>query len=879
MMRVLNFFRGQRERLERDLARELRYHIDRRVEDLINTGLGEPEARRRANLELGGVPQVQEAVRDTWIWRGLDDLLQDIRHAVRSLTRNWGFALGAGAVLALAVGANTAIFSVVNTVLLQPLAYPDAGRLMSVQTFWTDTGRSSPDVSGPDFLDWQAHSDVFESMAVSVSNVDEAIVVGDSAAFGNSAYVSAEFFDVFGQAASAGRLLTQSDIPAADAPAMVAVVAYHWAAAHFGSEQGAIGKTITLYGDAVEIVGVAAPGFRYPGTTDVWAPARTTSFPASRSDHFYQAVGKLKGGVDLARAQQQLRTIGDVLARQHPENRLKTAAVVPLQERLTGSFQATLWVLMGAVGTVWLIACANIATLLIARAAARSREIALRAALGAGRGRVVRQLLTESCVLAAVAGLAGLLLASTLVQGLTALSPATLPGLDEVRIDIPALLFALGLSLASTVLFGLVPALQASRLALSDALKQGGSKATVSRTGARLRSALVAAEIALSVILLAGAGLLLRSFQTLQHVDLGFTTDRVLVAYTEYAVRDGAHFNEDLRTRSQFYAGVLDRLRVVPGVRAASGVAYLGLGREPRSPRDFSIQGRPEGRPGERPQAEYHAITADYFKTLEIPLHAGRDFDRTDTPERPPVAIVNETLARTAFGGESAIGQGVRTGTNPNAPWMEIVGVVGDTRWQDPSQPARAVIYAASTQGAGNSLAILARTEGEVQSLTGTLRALLHDANPTIPVKFETLDELFESTLDYPRFRTQAIGLFAGTAAVLAAIGIFSVLAYLVSQRTKELAVRRALGANAADVIRLVVGHGLRLLAIGLVTGLAGALALARLLTGFLYEVSPWDVGAYLGTVAVLGSAALLATLVPAMRAARIAPIVALQQE
>jgi predicted permease len=388
---------------------------------------------------------------------------------------------------------------------------------------------------------------------------------------------------------------------------------------------------------------------------------------------------------------------------------------------------------------------------------------------------------------------------------------------------------------------------------------------------------LVVAEVALSVILLATAGLLVRSFLALQQVDLGFTTDRVLVAYTEYAVRDDV--TEDLWTRSRFYADVLDRLRNVPGVSAASGVAYLGMGREPRSPRDVYIQGRPEGRPGERPQAEYHAITADYFKTLEIPVRAGRDFDRTDTPERPRVAIVNETLARTAFPGESPIGQRIQTGTNRKAAWMEIVGVVGDTRWQDPSQPARAVIYAASTQGAGNSLSILARTSLDSQTLAGTLRTLLHEANPTVPVKFETMDELFDSALAYPRFRTQVIGLFAGVAVVLAAVGIFSVLAYLVGQRTRELAIRRALGARTVDVIPLIIGQGLRLVAIGLVLGLAGALTLARLITGLLFEISPWDAGTYLGTIAVLGGAALLATLVPAIRAATIAPLVVLQQE
>jgi putative ABC transport system permease protein len=873
--RLLNLLRRRWDRLEEDLDRELRYHVDRRVEDLIKGGVSESEARRQARLEIRGVPQVQEAVRDEWRWLWLDALLRDVRYAIRGLTRSWGFTLGAGGVLALAIGAGTAIFCVVNTVLLQPLSYPGAGRLVSVETFWTNTGLASQDVSGPDFLDWQAQSDVFETMAVSFSNADEAIFLGDRAVFGNGGYVSADFFAVFGQTPSAGRLLTERDVPPHDAQPTVAVVAYHWAVAHFGSDQSAIGKTITVYGNAMEIVGVAAPGFRYPGATDIWAAMRPTNHAPNRSDHPYQAVGKLKEDADVTRAQAQMRLIADRLARQYPENRLKRATVTPLQERLTGSLQATLWVLMSAVGVVWLIGCANIANLLLARAAGRTREIALRAALGAGRGRVLRQLLTESCVLAGVAGLAGLLLAWTLVHALAALAPVNLPRIDDVRIDMPVLLFALGLSLVSTLIFGLVPALHVSRLDLSGALKQGGSTATAAKAGTRVRSALVVAEVALSVILLAAAGLLLRSFQTLQHVDLGFTKERVLVADTVYAVRDG--IREDLWIRSRFYADVLDRLRAVPGVSAASGVAFLGMGREPRAPRDFFIQGRPEGRTGERPQAELHAVTADYFKTLEIPLRAGRDFDRTDTPERPGVAIVNEAMARTAFPGEAAVGQRIRQ--NSRAPWLEIVGVVADTRWQDPSQPSRPVVYAASTQGTGNSLAILARTSLDDHSLAGTLRTIIRDANPTVPVKFETLEELFDSTLAYPRFRTQVIGSFATVAALLASVGIFSVLAYLVGQRTRELALRRALGARAADVLGLVARQGLRLVAIGLVLGLAGALALSRLLTGLLYEISPWDAGAYVGTIAVLGGAAILATLVPAVRAATISPLIVLQQD
>ena len=457
--------------------------------------------------------------------------------------------------------------------------------------------------------------------------------------------------------------------------------------------------------------------------------------------------------------------------------------------------------------------------------------------------------------------------------GLVALSPANLQGIDDVRIDLTVLLFAFGLSLVSTVLFGLVPALHGSRLDLSEALKQGGSKATASRASSRFRATLVVIEVALSVILLVAAGLLVRSFLALQHVDLGFTTNRVLTAFTDYAVDN----EQEILIRSKVYTNVLDRLRAVPGVSAAAGIAFLPMGREPRAARDYFVDGRPEGQPGERPQAEVYAITSDYFKTLEIPLRAGRDFDGTDTPERPRVAIINETLARATFPSESPVGRHIRTGST--SPWMEIVGVVGDTRWQDPSHAAPAVIFVSSAQGAGKSLTILARTSLDEKSLASTLRALLHDANPTVPVRFETMEELFDFALAYPRFRTQVIGLFAAVAALLAAVGIFSVLAYLVGQRTREIAVRRAVGAQAADVIRLIVGQGLRLVAVGLILGLAGALAVARLLEGLLYEISPWDVGTYLGAIVVLGVAALVATLIPAIRAATIDPFIALQQE
>ena len=851
--------------------------MDHRVYDMMQNGLSETEARRQASIEFGGVARVQEEVRDTWTWRWLDALVGDVRYAIRALARSWGFTLGTGAVLALGIGATVAIFSIVNTVLLQPLPYPDSERIVSVETFWTNTGSASQDVSGPDFLDWQAQNDVFETMAAynggDNPGDDLATIVGDRAVFANVRFVSADFFAVFGQTASRGRLLTEQDIPSGDAEPTLAVVAHDWAVTHFGSAEAAIGKTISVYGTPLAIVGVATPGFHYPGAADVWAPSRV-SHP-SRNHHTYRVVAKLETGVDLTRAEARMRAIGDNLARQYPENRLKTVTLVPLQERLTGNVQVMLWVLMGAVIVVLLIACANISNLLLARATVRAREFALRSALGAGRGRVVRQLLTESCVLGAIAAVVGLMLAWMLVRGLVALSPADLPRLDDVRIDMTVLSFALGLSFTTTLLFGLVPAIHSSRLDLSHALTQGGSRGTTSGGGARPRAALVVIEVALSVILLVSAGLLVRSFQALQQVDLGFATDRVLVAYTEYAVDN----EMEIRMRSAVYADLLDRLRAVPGVSAAAGIAFLPMGREPRSPHEYFIRGRPEGQPGQRPQAEVYAITSDYFETLEIPVRAGRDFDRTDTPERPRVAIINETLARTAFPGESPIGQRIRTGTSSSAPWMEIVGVVGDIRWQDPSHPPPSMVFVSSTQGAGKSLSILARTSLDEKPLANTLRALLHDANPTVPVRFETMEELFDFAVAYPRFRTQLIGVFAGVAALLAAVGIFSVLAYLVGQRTREIAVRRAVGARTADVIRLIVGQGIRWVAVGLVLGLAGALAAARLLEGLLYEISPWDLATYVGALVVLGAAALLATLIPAIRAVTIAPLIALRQE
>jgi putative ABC transport system permease protein len=868
--KILNAFRWKRRRMESDLERELQYHLDRRVEDMVKTGLDEGEARRRARLEFGGLSQTQEETRETWVWRWLDSLVSDLRYSIRSLSKSYTFTLGAGTVLATAMGANLAVFSVVNTVLLQPLAYPDAERIVSVETYWSNAGRADQNVSTPDFLDWQAQNDVFDAMAYYNGEEGVAIVVGDRAEFVNDMFVSADFFKVFGQTASAGRLLEDQDAPAGGAAPTVAVVSRQWAESHFGSAEAAVGKTITEYGRPRQIVGVAASGFSYPGATDIWMPWRARG--SNRNAPDFRVVGKLKAGVDLGQAKARMQAIGDNLARQYPENQFKTVALTPLQDRLTGDVKLMLWVLLGAVIGVLLIACANIANLQLARSAARTHEIALRAALGAGRGRVIRQLLTENCVLMGAATSAGLILAFLLIRGLTALAPANLPRLDEVRIDGTVLLFSAGLSLSAALLFGLAPAVHAARVDLSEALKRGGSKGSVSGGGARLRSALVVTEVALSVVLLAAAGLLLRSLQALQRVDLGFTTERTLAAYTQYAALNA----DERQKRAAFYADFLDRLRSTPGVISAAGAAFLPMGRERRPAREYFIQGRPEGRPGERPKAEIQGVTPDFFKTLGIPIRAGRDFDRSDTADRPSVVVVNETLARAAFPGESPLGRMIRV--NSRAPWAEIVGVIADARWQDPDQPPPPVIFAPAAQ-VGGSLSIFVRTSMDETSFMGAFRALLREANPTVPVRFETMEELLSSSLALPRFRTRLIGAFAAMAMLLAAVGVFSLLAYLVGQRTKELAIRRALGAKTVDVVRLVVGQGLRLVAIGLAVGIAGAITVARLLEKLLFGISPWDFNAYLGAIAALGIAAVLAILLPAIRAAAVDPLIALRHD
>jgi putative ABC transport system permease protein len=684
--------------------------------------------------------------------------------------------------------------------------------------------------------------------------------------------VTADFFAVFGLRPAAGRSWSEQENRAP-----VAVVGRRWAQDQFGDIRLAIGKTVTVYAKALEVIGVAAPGFAYPAATDIWLSAGLVPENPSRSGHNYFAIGKLKEGISLDTARQDMRAIGDRLEQQYKENRFKTVAVTPLAEKLTASAETTLWVLLSAVLGVLLIACANVANLQLARAASRSREMAVRVALGAGRSRILLQVLTESIVLGGLGAAAGLGVASLLLRALIAMTPADIPRLAEVRIDGTVLLFALALAVLCSILFGLMPARRSSDPDLNYGLRQNSGKGSMGRFSGRMRAVLVVSEVALSMVLLAGAGLLLRSFIALTSVDLGFSTDRLLVARMSLQTPDEAA----ARRAPEFYRDLISEIRVLPGVRRAAGVMTTPFAGD-RSTSNYSIEGGPTYRPGEAPSAQQHIVTAGYFETIGIPLRRGRDFTDGDSWQRPQVAIINEALAREAFGGENPLGHRIRSGMTPQSTnGMEIIGVVGDARQIAPGEPARPEMFLPYLHQpfAGSNLKLIAQTHLAPYALSSAIRETARRRNPEVPVRFSTMNEIVSESLAYPRFRAMLIGCFAVLAACLAVIGIYGVISYVVGQRTNEIGLRFALGARPADVFRLVIGGSMRLVMWGLALGLIGTLALSRVLQTLLFGVDPHDPLTITAVLGALGLAALLGSSIPALRAARVDPLVALRQE
>ena len=804
----------------------------------------------------------------------MDTLLQDVRYGIRTLIRQPGFAATAILTLALGIGATTAIFSVVNAVVLRPMPFDEPDRVVVVTNLNTKTGTRNTTISGPDFFDWRAQAKSFEVLSYFTGSGETSVTVNNVSDYTNVARVAPGYFDVFRATPRIGRLFTPEEQQPGQSDAVVISEAY-WRR-QFASDARAIGSTITFGNRSRTIVGVT--DLRYPARTDIYYPDPAPPQAQSRTGHNYRGVGRLARGVSVAQAQAEMTGIASRLEQQYPvSNGDKGIAVVPVQDVVVGDTRQTLFVLLAAVAFVLLIACANVANLLLARAASRGRELVVRAAVGAGRVRLIRQMLTESVVLALVAGIGGVLIARWGVSALLAFAPDDLPRLGEVTIDLTALLFALAISLAASIIFGLAPAWHVSRVDLADGLRQGGKGSSLGVRGGWARKAFVVTEIALAVALVMGAGLLGRSLIALAAVDMGFKSDRLVVLKTVVPVSGREQFPRAIAT----YRSMLEELRAIPGVAAAGGVTSLPTA--VRSNGGYWIQGGPgpEVLGMKSPQALFNVVTPDYFRTLQVPVVRGRDFTDGDRLDAPFVAIINEQLAKDAFPGVDPIGRTIRCGLDTLEP-MTIVGIVKDVRTRGPNRPVQAELFMPyeQHQGPATSLNIVMRTDAaDPLGIGAAATKQIRSRNPEIPVRVETMEMTLSNASATPRFRTVLLVVFAVVALLLAIAGVYGVMAYTVNQRVPEIGLRVALGASPSDVMRLVLREGALLVAIGLAVGAALSFAGARFISGLLFGVSARDPLVFAAVSVLVAIAALAACLVPGRRALRVDPLLALRAE
>jgi predicted permease len=874
-LRLGNFFSGARN-AEQDFAAEMQSNLQLHIDENLQRGMSPEEARRNALMRLGGVAQTEEMVHDRRSLPWLESFAQDFRFAVRMLLKNPGFTATAILILALGIGANTAMFSVVRAVLLRPLAYSQPDRIVRLATLWQKSGHQGQ-VSALDFHDWHDQSTAFEHMAI-YTNYEMPISVGSganaAAEFPMATAISSDFFECFGIAPAIGREFTADEVKVGSAGA--AIVSYGFAVRNFAEPQLALGKAVVADGKSLDIVGVMPPGFGFPEKTDVWLTEGIFGEETpSRAAHNYRVVGKLKDGVDLAEAQTQMTAIGARLEAQYPDsNKTKSVAVTRLRDFLVSDYRLTLLVMLAAVGVVLLIACANLANMLLARAIGRTREIAIRAAIGAGRGRIVRQLVTEGIVLALVAGAVGVIFAYWVAKTLVALAPQDVPRLSEAGIDGGVLLFAFGLSLVASLVFGLAPALQVLRLDINSALKQSVRRAGGGTMADRLRQGLVVAEIALSVILVAGAGLLVKSLLALQNVQLGITSERIVMAETSVPSVD----LESAKRGIRFYSQLLPELRGFPGVHNAAATTMVpgytssnGIYFVDHLPTSFDITG---------PNAIFTVVTPNAFATMGIPLRTGRDFNDGDAYDAPFTAVINDALARRSFPNQDPIGRMIFCGLDSMNP-MKIVGVVGNVRQQGPTSEPEAEIYMPYLQHPqpATNMRVIVRTDAEPGVITAAMRDKMRVISPDVPAKFSTMEQALSENIAAPRFRTLLLGIFAGLAVCLALAGVYGVMSYVVGQRANEIGLRMALGASPGEILRLVLRQALVLAGLGIVIGFAGAAAVTRLLTSMLFGVKPTDPATYAAVIGIVLVAALLASYIPARRAMRVDPMVALRYE
>jgi putative ABC transport system permease protein len=870
------------DRVSGDVNRELELHLELRAKEFEAQGMSREDARRAALEVFGDRALIEEelrAIRSSTVrerrrrdWLG--ELRQDLTIGLRGLRRAPGFTLVALLTLAIGIGANTAIFSVLRSVVLRPLPYPNAEQLVQVWSDHRARGRETPEwLSPPDFMDWREQNRTFAGMSAYSGWGPDLTGDGDPETLTGLA-VSGNFFDVLGARAALGRTLTmQDDDPGAETVVVLSDALWR---RRFGADSSVIGRRITLSGNAVTVIGVLEPSFRAPIQTAAPDIFRATRRPANsgcnRGCIVLRVIGRLKPGVSLAAAQADLGRVAAGIASQHSDTNENVGAwLIPLHEQLTGSVRLPLLALAGAVAIVLLIGCVNLANLLLVRGAAREREIAVRTALGARRTRIVRQLFTENGLLAATGGVTGLALGVAGSRVLATLVPESVRQVQEIRVDSVVLAFAAAVTIVSGIAFGLLPAMRAARANLIGSLRDGRA-ATASHSA--LGNGLVVLQLSLAVVLLVGAGLLLRSFVAMQRIDLGYRDNGVVL--TRLALPP-TRYQEPARFAATTQE-LLTRLRANPAVRSVevTDVPPLRAG-------DQDVSVIPEGRPilGDRaPAVWYRSVTPGYLPLMRMRLVAGRAFADTDRDGASKVGIVNEEAARQLWPGENPVGRTLAIGGGPNAERLTIVGVVASARHDGPNQPYKSELFATQAQFPTRFMTLVLEPSRDLGALAAAYRQALGEVDPLVPAgTLEPIEQFIGDAVALPRLYAMLVGIFASAALLLAALGVYGVMAYTVAQRKREIGVRLALGADPAGIRRLVLGRGARLALAGVGVGLVAAVALGRVIESLLFGVTPLDAMTLLIVPLVLGTMALIASWVPARRAMRLDPVRALREE